>query len=261
MLRLEVPSVMEIDVLQQDFKEGESGYDDDIWQNPDFRHAITHFIEQQLEEDNPEALLPLEEAEQEYKDLASKRRQKKDYPLQTTMGYNVRKVQYLDWVDVQKKRYPNAPIPAFEDVTEDHYCAVDQVNEIDILQGLDGQSASGIMNDPRIAEAINIFLNLEHGPELDARKDEVRTLEEEDLALTRRGRRDKRYDPEAGQVHQLGDALYQDYVDAWELWKPTVPPPPKEEVTELEYAHDFTMLTTSYLQLSELAVLQQSALA
>ncbi|MDI1487190.1 MAG: hypothetical protein OHK93_006459 [Ramalina farinacea] len=114
---------------------------------------------------------------------------------------------------------------------------VDQVNEIDILQGLDGQSASGIMNDPKIAEAINIFLKLEHGPELDARMDEVRTLEGEDLALTTRGRREKRYDPQAGQVHHLGDALYQDYVDAWELWKPTVPPPPKEEVRELEYAH------------------------
>ncbi|MDI1487184.1 MAG: hypothetical protein OHK93_006452 [Ramalina farinacea] len=118
-LRVEVPSVMELDVLQRDA----ATFGNDIWENPEFERAMLHFIDQQLEERNTDVLDYLDKAAEEYKELTSKRRQKKDYPPQTTMGYNVRKVQYFDWVDVQKERDPKAAVPAFEDVTEDQYCA------------------------------------------------------------------------------------------------------------------------------------------
>ena len=107
-LRIEAPSVREIEVFRQD----ENIDGDDIWQNPDFNQAVLHSIDQQ---------------EQEYKDLASKRRQKA-YPKETSMEYNIRKLQYLDYVEVQKKRNPTVPLPKFEEVTIDQYCAEKESN-------------------------------------------------------------------------------------------------------------------------------------
>lgn len=104
LLRVEVPSAMEMDVLQRE----ESIYGDVIWSNPESNQAMLHLVDQQ---------------EQEYNDLASKHRQKKDYPMQTTMGYNIRKLEYHDYIDILKERDPTAPLPKFEEVTNDQYCA------------------------------------------------------------------------------------------------------------------------------------------
>lgn len=126
---------------------------------------------------------------------------------------------------------------------------VDQINERDLLRGLDGQSASSITDDARIADAINIFLDLEHGAELDARLADVDTLEEEHLALTRRTPRNKRYDSRAGEVYQLQETLYEDYVDALKEWKPTATPTPMEKVSEFEYANMKGSRSKHYWQL------------